>query len=155
MEQNIQNRLEQRISEAETQFKRPPTKHEREDIEKKTAFDFAKENNTWIDNLYSLGMPTGVGGNENTLALDKTTGILYKSNNLFNSQNSISTFLASIAAHNKLFPETKYELVGFTGFQNGAGGIPYVEPIVKQNYIPNAVQATQEENRPAHDFIGI
>lgn len=83
------------------------------------------------------------GGNENTLAYDEKNGVVYKSNNLFNSQQSISKFLEGIENHNKLFPENKYELVGFTG--HNIDGKPYVEPIVKQDYIPDATQATQKE----------
>jgi hypothetical protein len=81
------------------------------------------------------------GGNENILAYDEKDGTMYKANNLLNSQQSISKFLEGIQNHNKLFPEDKYELVGFTG--HNIGGKPYVEPIVKQDYVPDATQATQ------------
>lgn len=60
------------------------TQHEKEDIEKRTALEYAKENNLWIDSLYSLGKPTKISGYENTLALDDINGTIYKSNNLFN-----------------------------------------------------------------------
>lgn len=142
-EQEARDRLEQRVREAETQLKRPLTQHERQDVENQAAYDYANENGLWVDDLYSLGEPTNAGGNENTLALDRENGVIYKANNLFNSEQSISKFFDGIENHNKLFPENKYELVGFTG--HNIDGRPYVEPIVKQDYVPGAKQATQKE----------
>ena len=121
------------------------TRHEQEDFEKQTAFDYAKANDLWIDNLCSLGKPTEVSGYENTLALDEENGIIYKSNNLFNSGFLISNLFKQLTIHNILFPETKYDFVGFTGFDNGKSRIPYVEVIIKQDFVKNAVQATPQE----------
>lgn len=81
----------------------------------------------------------------NTLAYDQDSKTVYKSNNLFNARNSISRFLESILIHNELFPETKYDLVAFTGIAKSGGKVPYIEPILKQNYIPHAQQANQED----------
>lgn len=121
------------------------TQHEQEDIEKHTALLYAKENNLWIDNLYSLGKPTKVSGYENTLALDEVNDIVYKSNNLFNSGFLISNLLNQIRIHNILFPETKYELVGFTGIDNGENRPPHIEVIIKQDFVEDAVQASPQE----------
>ncbi|MDR1456425.1 MAG: hypothetical protein LBJ01_12295, partial [Tannerella sp.] len=118
---------------------------EREDAEKQIAFDYAKEKGLWIDDLYSLGRPHQGGGNENTLIYNADEGVIYKSNNLFNSQNSISQLLESIGKHNELFPETRYELVGFTGIDGGANRAPYVEPVLKQDYVVDAEQASARE----------
>lgn len=126
--------------------------HEQEDIEKRIAFDFAIRHNLWIDDLYTLGKPTHAGGYENTLALDEETGFLYKSNNLFNAQFLISNLLEQIGLHNELFPETYYELVGFTGFDNGKERVPYIEVILKQMYVDNVVQASEQE---IMDFMGL
>ena len=116
-----------------------------EDIEKQSAFDYAKDKGLWIDDLYSLGSPFIGGGNENTLAYDENTQTVYKSNNLFNSQNLISELLNKVKWHNQLFPELPYELIGFTGFDNGVNRAPYVEPILKQDYVQNTTQATITE----------
>ena len=35
--------------------------------------------------------------------------------------------------------------LGFTGFDNGKERAPYIEVILKQQYVDNAVQATHEE----------
>lgn len=119
--------------------------YEREDFEKCVAFEYAHEKDIWIRDLYSLGKPAETGGNENTLVLDEATGFLYKSNNLFNSKFLISGLLTQVRIHNLLFPETKYELVGFTGIDSGKNRTPYVEVILKQIYVDNAVQATPQE----------
>ena len=42
--QDIQNRLEQRVAEAEKKLGRPLTQHEREDVEKQAAFDYDFQN---------------------------------------------------------------------------------------------------------------
>ncbi len=119
------------------------SRHQQEDIERQVAFDYAKKNNLWIEDLYSLGDPLSGGGNENTLALNTATGEIYKSNNLFNAKNSISKLFDNVNAHNEVFPKNKYEFVGFTG--HNEGGTPYVEPIFKQKYVHDAEQASQEE----------
>ncbi len=116
-----------------------------EEEEKRYFLTYAKENNIWIDNLYSLGAPFAGGGNENTLAYDEENKVIYKSNNLLNYRFRISKLMESIVIHNQLFPETKYDIVGFTGVDNGKTRTPYIEVILKQDYIPNAVQATQQE----------
>jgi len=144
-EQEASTFIAGRIEAARKKQQGQISKHEAEDIERGAAYDYAKRKNIWVHDLYSLGDPLKGGGNENTLAYDEINGIIYKSNNLFNYQNSISKFLDGIQAHNKLFPETKYDLVGFTGLEKGGGEIPYVEPILKQDYIPNTEQTFQEE----------
>lgn len=145
---SVADRLKQGVETVAKEFERQQivfSHHEQEDVEKQIVFDFAKANNLWIDDLYSLGKPTHAGGYENTLALDEITGYLYKSNNLFNAKFLISNLLEQIRLHNELFPETSYEVVGFTGFDNGENLVPYIEVILKQIYVDNAEQATQEE----------
>jgi hypothetical protein len=119
--------------------------YDRQDAENRIAFDYARERGLWIDDLYFLGKPFPGGGNENTLALNEETGTLYKSNNLFNSNGTISNLLETIRIHNELFPETRYEIAGFTGIDKGENKIPYIEVVLKQNYISNAMQASPKE----------
>ena len=101
----------------------------------------AKENGLWtpIQNLSHLGTPF-LSGNENDTYLDRENAAVYKMNNLVNSKNLPELF-KRIDLHNELFPQTKYELVGFTGFGNGGA----IYPIYKQEYIDNAEFATPEE----------
>ena len=145
--EKIASQFRECLEEAERKRKgqKTLTHHEREDLEKQTAFDYAKANGLWVDNLYSLGKSTEVGGYENTLALDEQDNIIYKANNLFNSGFLISNLFKQLTIHNILFPETKYDFVGFTGFDNGQNRIPYVEVIIRQDFVKNAVQATSLE----------
>ncbi len=145
--EKIAHKLRESIEAAERKRKgqTPLTRHEKEDIEKFAALNYAKENGIWIENLYSLGRPTKVSGYENTLALDEKNDIIYKSNNLFNSKFLISNLFKQIQIHNTLFPETHYEFVGFTGVDNGLNRPPHVEVIIKQDFIENATQASPQE----------
>lgn len=144
-EQDFKNRLERRIRTAENECKRPLSLHERQDIENRFALDYAKENELWIDDFYSLGNRILVGGNENTLVADEKNVVVYKANNLMNAQGSIYILLGMIEIHNQLFPETAYKLIGFSGLDNGANRAPYIEVVLRQDYISKATQATKEE----------
>jgi len=148
LRKSVADKLKQGFETIAKEFKRQQTDfshHEQEDIEKRIAFDFAIQHNLWIDDLYTLGKPTHAGGYENTLALNDVTGFLFKSNNLFNAKFLISNLLEQIGLHNELFPETYYELVGFTGFDNGIERAPYIEVILKQIYVDNVIQASEQE----------
>jgi len=143
--QEYADRLGERISEAERERQKSLSKFEKEDIQRRVALDFAKEKNIWIDDFYSLGNHVLAGGNENSLIVDESTLTVFKANNLINSQGSISFLFDMVNAHNQIFPETRYEFVGFTGIDNGDSRTPYIEPIFKQVYIPEATQASQED----------
>lgn len=108
-------------------------------LESQFAFDFAIKKGIWHGDLKNLPKPIGGGGNENSLYYDENTGIIYKSNNLFNSNFSILEYLNYLLYHNRLFPNTKYNFFGFIGFSNNypsiTSAIPFIEPIVTQKYI--------------------
>lgn len=101
----------------------------------------AKDKGLWtpLHNLSNLGIPF-LSGNENDTYLDRENAAVYKMNNLMNSKNLPELF-KRIDLHNEFFPDTKYDLVGFTGFGNGSA----IYPIYKQAYIDNAEFATHEE----------
>jgi len=117
-------------------------------LESQFAFDFAIKKGIWHGDLKNLPKPIGGGGNENSLYYDENTGIIYKSNNLFNSNFSILEYLNYLLYHNRLFPNTKYNFFGFTGFSNNypsiTSAIPFIEPIVTQKYILGE-SATQDQ----------
>jgi hypothetical protein len=144
-EQEALNRLGERTRENEEKLQRPLTRFEIEDLQKEEALKFAKEKDLWVKDFYSLGTPTNIGGNENTIVYNQEEQTLYKSNNLSNHQNTLSSFFEGLEGHNAIFPETQYELVGFTGIDKGEGKIPYIEPILKQDFVLNVEQATQED----------
>jgi hypothetical protein len=113
------------------------------DLEKTTTLKYAKENDLWIDDVTSLGESFS-SGNENTVYANPEDGVVYKSNNLVNSKNSVSKLLDTVEAHNKLFPSTRYDLVGFTGFENN-NRAPYVEVVLKQPYLRDVDHASESE----------
>jgi hypothetical protein len=121
------------------------TQQQRIESENFAALKYAKDNNLWHDDLYTFGEHLPGAGVENTLAIDKEGGYVYKSNNLMLNEGSVSKLMERMLAHNAIFPETAYELVGFTGIDNGGNRAPVIEPIIKQKYVHEANQATQEE----------
>lgn len=144
--ENIANRLREIVKANERERNgQKISQFEREDLEKKYILRYAKENNLWIKDFFTLGNYTGLQGNENTILVDVESNSVYKSNNLFNSRFLISTLLDQVLAHNHLFPETKYELVGFTGIDRGEDRTPYIEVVLKQDLIKDARQADDEE----------
>lgn len=143
---NLLNRLEGDIAANESKLNgKELSQHEREDLEKISTLKFAKDNNLWIEDLYSLGENTGLGGNENTLALDSPNNTIYKSNNLFNAKFLISNLLKQVGFHNEVFPASKYDIVGFTGIDKGNSKTPHIEVIIKQSLVKDATNSTPEE----------
>ncbi|WP_282136016.1 hypothetical protein [Seonamhaeicola maritimus] len=121
------------------------TKQEIEDLERVIACNFADANQLWIDDFFSLGNYKLKGGHENTLVLDEEKLIVYKSNNLMNTKYLISNLVEKVFIHNELFPETGYEIIGFTGLKNHGNRTPYIEVVLKQDYIPGLVKSSFEE----------
>lgn len=112
----------------------------KEQVIERTIEQYAKENDLWvpITTLNDLGEPLP-SGNESDVFLRPETHEVFKVNNLTNTQTLFGLF-DSITSHNNLFPETTYTIVGFTGFDNGT-----IYPILKQNYVANATEATDTE----------
>lgn len=127
------------VATVKNQQSRSLSENRLKDLEAQLAFEFAKSNNLWIEDLDLLAKPIAGGGNENSLYYDEEKGIIYKSNNLHNSDFSILKYLNYILNHNSLFKNTQYEFVGFIGFSNGyddiKSAIPYIEPVVCQKFI--------------------
>ena len=110
------------------------------DLDNSTAEKLAREKNIWIDisEIVNLGTPAP-SGMENEVYLNQQGNYVYKVNNLMTSR-CVSAFLQRIMLHNSIFPQTGYELYGFTGFGNGN-----VYPVLRQNYIFGAEYATPVE----------
>lgn len=122
-------------------------------IDNRYVLNFAQNNNLWIDDLYSLGVPFS-SGNENTNVLNEGEGFVYKSNNLMNTQ-TITGLFEKVALHNQFFPDTKYEFVGFTGIDNGAEREPYIEVIFRQQLIDESELASKKEFETYFKMIGL
>ena len=106
------------------------------EIEQRVAESYAKSVGMWIPmgNIFELGVP-GPSGNENDTYVSPSS--VFKVNNLLNSK-SISNLLDKILLHNTLFPNTKYRLHGFAGYDGRS-----VLPVLEQARICNAQPATQ------------
>lgn len=96
---------------------------------------YAKEVRLWIPIADTLGWRKVAGGNENDVFL-REDGWIYKINNLMND-GGVIPLLERIQLHNRYFPETSYEIVGFTGFEGGS-----VFPVLRQRYVGNVVEAS-------------
>lgn len=100
----------------------------------------AREFGLWITypDALSLGKPYP-SGIENEVYLDTATNTVVKINNLMTS-TTILRLLHRLLLHNDIFPQTRYELIGFTGFGQGS-----IYPVLRQDYVPNATYATHGE----------
>jgi hypothetical protein len=123
-----------------SKLKRSLTNGERNELEKRSLEAYAKSKGIWLPfgDLAKLGN-IGANGDENNNYYSKD-GYVYKMNNLMHSRDSITTLFNKIRLHNTLFPETKYELIGFCGFDCRS-----VYPIFRQKLIHNSVPATNSE----------
>lgn len=144
--EEISNRLRE-IVEADARKRKGQilSQHEQREVENFYILAFAKANNLWIDDIYSLGSPTGLKGNESTILIDSTNSFVVKVNDLSNVKFLVSNLLNQVKDHNQLFPETRYELIGFTGIDNGLKRAPYIEVILKQDLVKEATQANPQE----------
>ncbi|MBS9774879.1 MAG: RNB domain-containing ribonuclease [Tenacibaculum sp.] len=120
------------------------------DLERLITETFAKEKNVWqsLEKNIELGVPIK-GGHENTNYLDVEDKKVYKVNNLLNNSGSINKTIDNAQLHNIIFPNTKLELVGFTGFDGRS-----VFPIFKQQYIPNATEASPSDIKVYMESLG-
>lgn len=142
IEEFIQGLQERSAARAGNASPDSTTLSEREVIElhNSLAEELARELELWMpfqetDNL-GVPMPSGV---ENTVYYNSSEDMMYKMNNLMTSR-SVLRLLQRLNIHNSLFPQTAYELVGFTGFGRGS-----IYPILRQQYVPNATYATHGE----------
>lgn len=119
------------------------------DINNLAAEKLAKEMNLWLPfaDVSSLGMPAA-SGMENEMYLSEDGNTAYKVNNLMLS-HSVSNLLDRIILHNAYFPQTRYELYGFTGFGRGS-----IYPILAQPYIKQVTFASPEDIRQYMHNLG-
>ncbi len=99
---------------------------------------YAKEQGLWIPIEDTFSWRKLSSGNENDVFL-REDGLIYKINNLMNDGGGLP-LLDRIQLHNRYFPETAYELEGFTGLGGGS-----VFPVLKQKYVKDATAATPTE----------
>jgi len=134
------SRIEEAIRSAQ-EAKGAISGREKQEIGLRITEAYAKENGLWIpmSDVFSLGNPM-IGGNENDVYLDVDKGIIYKVNNLINSEGNILNLFEAVKSHNEIFSETQYDIVGFTGFDGRS-----IMPVLSQRYIQFADHATPAE----------
>ena len=132
----------------ETQFGGSQSALSRQEIEARAAEEYAKENGLWIpmDKVFDLGTP-GPSGNENDTYISNE-GYVYKVNNLMNRKGILPLF-DRIKLHNQIFPSSRYEFVGFTGFDGRS-----IYPIFRQAYVHESTNATPEEIEEYMNTLG-
>ena len=120
----------------------------RQEIETRAAEEYAKKNGLWIpmDKVFDLGTP-GPSGNENDTYISND-GYVYKVNNLMNSRGILPLF-DRIRLHNQIFPSSRYEFVGFTGFDGRS-----VYPVFRQAYVHESTNATPKEIEEYMNTLG-
>ena len=133
--------LRRRIEEASANASTGKKRRNSEQEINRSIETHAKELGMWIpiQKISTLGHPF-LNGNENEVYLDNEKNVVFKVNNLVNSQTLLNLF-KRIDLHNEIFPQTKYELVGITGFGNGST----VYPIYKQDFVSKANFAIPED----------
>jgi len=120
------------------------------DVENRIVEEYAKKYNLWlpINDVFKMGgaFPSG---NENDVFFSENEQVIYKINNLLNNEGSVLSLLDRLCAFNKIFPETQYEIYGFSGFGNGN-----VYPVLKQQYVNSATEALDDEIETFMQSIG-
>lgn len=134
----LQDRIEEAARDAQAAG-RTLSRAEQQEIEARAAEEYAKENGIWIPMEETFSWNPMPSGNENDVYLNTLDGYVYKVNNLMNSKGILPLF-DRIKLHNQIFPSSRYEFVGFTGFDGRS-----VYPIFRQVYVHESTNATPEE----------
>lgn len=118
----------------------PPSPHGLTLPEHIAAEQYAMTHGVWFDDDSALG-EMGPNGDENYCYYNADGSIVYKVNMLTHSGESIVKVFDKILIHNQLFPDTRYNFVGFTNMGYARSAFP----IFSQYYVQNAKNATMEE----------
>ena len=116
------------------------SKHKLISRESIIAEDYALEHHLWFEDDGILGM-VGPSGDENNCYFSPDGLTIYKVNILTHSGDRILPVFEKVLVHNSIFPETRYDFVGFTNM--GIARSAY--PIFKQRMITGAINAMPEE----------
>lgn len=100
---------------------------------------WAQEQNCWFDNRSQFGDFID-RGSENEVYLSPNSKEIIKLNDFRYSDDNLTSFFERIKAHNRYFPDCKYNMIGFAENQNGK-----VCAVLVQPFIADARLATKEE----------
>lgn len=118
-------------------------------ITEEALIKYAKENDIWypLESLTDFGTPLP-SGNENEVYYNEKDGFVYKVNNL-SLYGNVATIVERLEKHNKIFPETSYEIIGFTGSPGRS-----LFPVLKQKYVDSVRNARPEEIKAFMEKMG-
>ncbi|MDR0972533.1 MAG: hypothetical protein LBM61_00930, partial [Prevotellaceae bacterium] len=102
----------------------------------------ARQNGTWIEDIHSIVSKPLSRGNENEVYLSDDGKNVVKVNNLLliDDEHRMDNFIDRLAAHNELFSDVPYRIIGFAENSVGEVGI-----VLEQPYLQDAVPATYNE----------
>lgn len=109
---------------------------------------FAKSNGLWIEDASALGVFSD-RGSENEVYMDSRKDTVYKLNDFRYSDDNLTPFFERILAHNTLFPDCSYTLVGFASNSEGKTCAVLSQPFIRADR-----EATIEERAGALVMMG-
>lgn len=109
---------------------------------------FAKENNYWVEDYNTLGEYIGKGM-ESLVYINKEGTKVYKINDLEFYDTPVG-YLNTLSEYNKMFPESSYNLIGFTRREDS----DKFSFILEQPFIEAERGATQEEVNKELEKLG-
>ena len=135
----VANELYRRCRLYESELRKGEKYVRASDIERIITEEYANEFGLWIpiSQIFELGTP-GPSGNENDTYVKDN--LIFKVNNLLNSNGSVLQLFCKMLLHNMLFVETAYKFYGFTGFPGSS-----IMAVFTQYLIKDATPATMVE----------
>jgi hypothetical protein len=100
---------------------------------------WAEENGCWFNDRSQFG-DFFDRGSENEVYLSLDFKEIVKLNDFRYSDDNLTSFFERIKAHNKYFPDCKYDMIGFAENRDG-----HICAVLVQPFIANARLATKEE----------
>lgn len=102
--------------------------------------DWAIANNHWISDIKKLGTFSDRGSENEVYLSFEDEHFIYKLNDFRYSDDNLTPFFNRIKAHNELFPECQYTLVGFAENQENK-----VCAVLKQGFVLSEREALTQE----------
>ncbi len=110
--------------------------------------EYAKKEGIWIED-YPRKFGSYIGGGQEQDVYYDGKGYVYKANNLHVHEDDLTTFFDRLAIHQALFPESAYELIGFSRNEDDE-----FVALVKQPFLPASNKLTDREILDYYKSIG-
>lgn len=106
--------------------------YERRPIQEAILEDYAKKNNFWIERLPEFNSKNFIDSGAEARVYKYGNNNVVKINNLSQHEEPIE-FLDRVAIHNFIFPDTKYEVLGFMKNEDGDFCVVVKQPFITGN----------------------